>query len=568
MSGHKSPITCTWSGELSRAVCKEPIYDKLAKRCILHSSDRSKDLSAFQQRVAAKLNSGDHNFVGVYFPKEANFSGKMLRNANFSESEFAGETYFFNTTFLEGVDFFWTKFHVKANFEDASFRADCNFFEAQFRGEVTFCNASFDKGCDFRGAVFFKRTDFVEATFGAALDFRGCQFIETADFYFAEFQGEAGFEQAGFLDGANFIGVEFKSKADFSGAILNSASFEGAQFFETANFASTEFVGVRKFTYASPLKRSFRGGATFYGSTFGGKAYFLANRISAPLDFARTQFGNAAFFSSRPLVVRNRNAKQEGAAQARRRKIRPPEETDPGTRQRPEDSGSNSDSPPQLCFEDVLFEHPELVQFEHFDLRRTTFAGTNVRQIRFHNPLWPKKRLLLPFSERFALYDEVQDNPSDLATLRLLYRDLKGNLEDARDYIAASDFYYGELDIMRRSYHHWSLRWLLSVYRLLAAYAERPSYAFGVFCFWVLLLSSLLSLPLATFSYQEAEETVRSHHLSPVEAASHSLRAVLLRPLFFQPETKLAHGVTLLANIVGPLQLAFWGIALRRRFRR
>lgn len=616
---------CNWTSRGETLSCNEPEYDSRTGHCILHSKEPRKNKDLFKKRVNQKLQRGDYKFAGVFFPEAVSFTGTIV-NANFSEAEFVGgaefnivtfseEANFRDAMFLKGASFYAATFRGKANFFNARFDygatfqscefqggadfavakfggnatftstkygGEANFSEAIFEGDIDFLISAFQKDfifsdvkvageadfahTEFNGqtnfnttrfqkkAMFFKVhfknkaefmrvsiggvSNFSEADFGGEALFCGTSFSDAAAFYKARFRQDADFSMATFgrwavfvdaiFEGiGNFPNSSFKETADFLRAEFRSgANFQLVRI-EEANFVWTGFSGTRTYKYESPLKSEFQGAATFFGAFFRSRTYFAANTFSHALDLSRCQFGDATLFSSMGTAAQT----------------------------------------PYLCFEDVLLEQAEKVRFENFDLRCTSFAGTNLRHVRFHNCNWPRK------DNRIAVYDELKPEPSDAETLRFLYRDLKGNLEGARDYELAGDFYYAEMETARR--HHPNKIWqlVLTLFWVTAGYAERPLQAFLVFCGLVALLAVLFLLPSASFWFEQPAtergvELIRHWHLSPLEALAHSIRSVFLRPYFFQPESWWAHFVTLAGNIMGPIQLAFLVIALRRRFRR
>ncbi|MFC9506167.1 pentapeptide repeat-containing protein [Streptomyces sp. NPDC057002] len=78
-----------------------------------------------------------------------------------------------------------------------------------------------------------------------------------------------------------------------------------------------------------------------------------------------------------------------------------------------------------------------------------------------------------------AAPEHPHDVPS-LASLAIIYRQLRKGREDAKDEPGAADFYYGEME-MRRHSRGWGTaeRWLLQAYWLLSGYGLRASRALG-----------------------------------------------------------------------------------------
>jgi uncharacterized protein YjbI with pentapeptide repeats len=474
------------------------------RRCILHSTDLKKDKSQFDDLIAEKLSSGDFDFAGVFFPAVVDFSGRVLTNANFREATFAEVA---------------------------------RFVLVRFEGVSTFLNAKFKRGASFGSAQFASFADFRRCKFGEPDWVAGIVILatRTAVFDDAQFLGPAVFSGATFL-AAHFIGASFVGPAYFNGVtFVGPANFQSARFQSSVDFTMALFQGKDFFLYGSPFKlKCIDAAATFFEATFEDAAYFVACGFDNVVDFELARLRDAAVFTL----------------------ARPP------------------DQKPKLCFEGVVCEHPERVSFDRFDVGSTTFLHSDLRDIRFHNVAWPRT------ASRIRLYDEQKDREAggervvfvdpkqDLEAIQLLYRDLKVNFEGVGDWVGAGDFYYAEMEMARRNHPLKSTRWLLSVYWFLAGYGERPLHALLIFFGLILCLSILFLLPWASFTFEPTPHTTVKWHLGALEAFGHSLRAVFIRAPFFQPQSKLAHALTLMGNIVGPIQLTLLAIALRRWLRR
>jgi len=218
---------------------------------------------------------------------------------------------------------------------------------------------------DFRGTFFpeavwftgeLKQANFSEVTFQGQADFSHATFLGQADFLQATFQGAANFSRARFQGAAHFLEATFQGAAYFSVArFQGDANFRGARFQGAAFFISSRFETEARFRWTQ-----FRKEVSFVRSRFAGKAHLEQIYLSGTVKFEEAEFGSAVFFRG-PFYAAptDEEEKEKGArAEARRQPI-----------------------PPKLGFENVLLEEPGKARFEGLDLRKTTFAGTNVRQI-------------------------------------------------------------------------------------------------------------------------------------------------------------------------------------------
>lgn len=281
---------------------------------------------------------------------------------------------------------------------------------------------------DLRGVVFPVPVKWEERFLPRHLDIRDARFLQAADFSGASFGGEA-----------RFSGATFSKEADFSWA-----SFSRATFSKEADFS---------------------------GARFGGTANFSNARFQQAVRFRNTSFPK---------------------------------------------------NPHYLDFGEVVLEKPEEVFFEHVNLSRASFLRTDMTRVRLvgvewrepapegkpsvTDPWWrrayvsgkalmkeilkmPRQRLLLYdhhvlLSRRWAL-------PQYYHLVELLYRQLRINLEDSKQYVEAGEFYVGEMETKRLNPDgtDWGPQWLLRLYGWAAVYGESYGRPF--------LLYLLLGLPFA-----------------------------------------------------------------------
>lgn len=361
------------------------------------------------------------------------------------------------------------------------------------------------------------------------------------------------FFQSKFYESASFIDTLFNGETEFSGANFDGkVDFLRAKFNFPVDFSDATF-GIE--AYFS--KTRFGAKAEFVGTRFNGRTYFFSSTFEDIGVFSRTQFADSAFFSLSPRQV----------------------------------------TAPRIMFENVLMDRPERIKFENFNFGKTTFMGTNLRSITFHNPQWThfspwSTWLNLSYQSilgtRIVLNDEtcgyLEKNPE---ALRILYRDLKANFEDAKDYSDAGDFYYSEMEIRRKilrinESRIWRFfRRFLSpytLYWLVCGYGERPLRALMVFIFLLFGFASIYSFSQRQFIYDAgtAGPAMVKYFKGPVDlnfrdSIEYSLRSLTLQHSeHIKPHSDdaLARRLTLTENILGPLQLGLFFLAMRRRFRR
>jgi uncharacterized protein YjbI with pentapeptide repeats len=417
-----------------------------------------------------------------------------------------------------------------------AFKFSCNFTGAQFAGEANFW------GAKFLNDVNFWRASFSVATFREAEFSGNAYFMETnsgaANFMEARFIGNAYFERAK-LD-ADFEKAEFR----------RDAVFLEAQFFREANFSETKFYGVTLFARAK-----FSGSTSFSGAKFSGNTNFEETEFSQETSFDRATFSQSTDFS---------NAKTK--------------------------------PPGQVWFWNV-FSKPQQIKFHHVDLSRWSFLDTDLRRIDFDNVAWGTIPSISPLrsrrwirrwerrhlSRRFllrllrlrlrltptrtALFDEIRVSnkkvkvPKEyLAKVERLYRHLKQNYESQRDYGRAGDFYYGEMEMKRRQLNplgqipFW-------IYRILSGYGE--SYPRALF--WLIVMWLLFAVLFTVVGYTDEW----GNHADLWRSLIYSAQSMTL---FHEPkitfDNTLGQAVELVASVLGVIQIALFGLALQRRFKR
>ncbi len=152
-----------------------------------------------------------------------------------------------------------------------------------------------------------------------------------------------------------------------------------------------------------------------------------------------------------------------------------------------------------------------------------------------------------------------------------LYRQLKQNYEDRRDYERARDFHFGEKEMRRKNPKTpKALKILLWIYRLVAGYGESAS---RVFISAVVLLAAFAFLYLFFGIFPKDEPTLAWTNPSDwPKALLYSFRVMtLLKPDELQPinDAKLIHTlIYTIQSIAGPVLLGLFGLALRQRLKR
>jgi len=395
-----------------------------------------------------------------------------------------------------------------------------NFQHFVFPGDANFRDATFTEWVSFFYAKFTERADFSHAKFAEGADFSHGNFMEGADFLDTTFTKNTKFFEATFTGWVNFSAATFNDWAWFGRATFTEDAFyDGAEFRTRAVFSNGAFL-----TGASFVDTTFNAGAEFDGTTF-----------SKAAEFFRARFLGRTLFVSR----------KEG------------ERTIPiffGT---------------EVSFRDVIVEPPDVLVFRDADLQKCRLQGTDLRKAEITGAIWPKirGRCRVP---RVGVYDEIllsKDDNRSRHHIERLYRELKQNFEDRKDYERAGDFHYGEKE-MRRKNGETPLgrQVLLWLYWLVSGYGERCLRPLG----WAVGLLTVCTAGYLRFGLAPAKDPALTLSCQDWPRAAHySFRVMtLLKPDDLVPVGECARWVGTVESLLGPILIALFALALRQRLKR
>ncbi|MFK0049394.1 pentapeptide repeat-containing protein [Streptomyces sp. NPDC090741] len=412
----------------------------------------------------ALRDAGGTAIFGNTFFEEAEFS-----DASFSEVQFVGS----DTVFAD------VKFAGRTNFDFAVFsNGNVSFKEAEFSGGVIFDDARFGGGdVDFAGAKFS----------GGDASLAGVDFGNgDVSFVGAQLDGVVGS-----FDGAQFAG----GLVDFGGvsATGSKLSFEGASFrgrFE-ATMTCADVLSLRAAEFNEQVHLDVAAVSLACRETrFGGPARIRVRY--ALVDLSDADFSHPVTLAAHPTQFSD----SQGSLML---------ETPLAGRD------------PKVRITYLNGVDAEYLTLTNVDLSGTVFSGASHLD-RLH--LSGRANFLRPpanRSRRSVLAEEYQwrgwqksdattrdgsaadlqhlaAHPSvDPELLASLYRQLRKSLEDGKNEPGAADFYYGEMEMRRRSPHTpWGESILLRVYWFVSGYGLRASRALA--CLLASMLLTILAL--------------------------------------------------------------------------
>lgn len=351
--------------------------------------------------------------------------------------------------------------------------------------------------------------DFVQFIFESDTSFKGAVFLGDTNFSSAIFNGDVSFAESTFCSEANFSQAKFNGNANK----LNQVKFLG-----DAHFYETYFDGITDFR-----RTTFEGIGNFVLTQFNAEAHFEETVFSKRAHFHQAAFRNTVSFHTalfKDLVAFV------------------------GKKDTPIFSDKH-----ETNFESVLFEEPHRVFFDSVDLSKCTLIRTDLREVNFTKVKWAKIR------SRLALYDEIiatkGRKSDDYPLVEELYTLLKQHWEDEKNFEIACFFHYGEKEMRRRSRKFWNdpILWL---YWLFSGYSELATRAF----LWILLIwiGFAYYYSLTNISLPPTQNIIESLHLS-------------LQVMTLQAEKSDSIAQTI-QGLLGPLQIALFALAVRRRLNR
>jgi uncharacterized protein YjbI with pentapeptide repeats len=418
---------------------------------------KDKDIELFRKKLKEKLGRGDYDFRNYFFPERVNFSSREFDDyADFGGATFQQDADFGGATFQQNADFRDVKFQ-NAYFNEAIFRDNAIFSRAEFEKDIIFSGTEFQYHVDFERTIFKKDVIFDRVVFQDNAYFDRDTF-QSASFSEVTFQKDAVFNKATFqnayFDEATFRNAYFGLTTFQKDAVFNKATFQNAYFDEAS------FQDNAEFNEATFQKDAVFNKATFQNAYFD-EAIFLDNvgfdgTKFKNASFKRTKFKNASF-----KRTKFKNASFREAVIERNLKL------------------THSPGINRLNFQNTQFLFRGNITA---DLSRAKFHEADLENVAFTNCKWPKR-----------LYEEehMKEEHLSFKELKIIYRDLKQNMQRNGNYSRAGIFFYREMEMKRKGTKKKRDRLWLELYRLLAGYGERPLHTIAVSGLVVLIFALL-----------------------------------------------------------------------------
>jgi len=249
--------------------------------------------------------------------------------------------------------------------------------------------------------------------------------------------------------------------------------------------------------------------------------------------------------------------------------------------------------PNVMIFVATRFRSPKDVLFSGVDLSATLFRFTDLTYLFFNDVKWPLTSRLK--AKRRYIYDEIiiekeKDNRTQYsknqlyAYAKVAYQQLKRNFEERRDFSLAGDFYYGEMECIRKS--KLLRRYLpsfVNLYRISSGYGQKYIRA-GIVMILLLLVFSISHLFLGlkptnpnsylnTINYSFNNLSINyDNFIYDLLISTNYCIEVITRE---EEQDRMFRPIYIWGEIINPIfsiliyvQVLFFVLALRRHFKR
>jgi len=442
---------------------------------------------------------------------------------------------------IEIGDFRSTVFEGPVDFSEVSF-CDARFDGAIFEAEANFADATFSDVACFEGVTFKQAVTFEGAVFDCPAIF---EFDERSEDPAAgrrrevTFGGWADFRQVQFNSGARFGGADFESRARFGAASVGTvaapadASFDGARFVRARTLGPLLVRGCLSLDRCSFEAPSIRIEVSAQSLSCV-RAHFAA-RTTMEVRYAEVSLEDTEFVV--PSIVGGSSEPFHGAdaggAEFGERRWKP-------------------------RIKSLRRANVGNLTLANVDLRQCCFVGAhNLDRLRFESVDFPHSA---PRSTSRWMIAEESDQSVPRLRVADAYRSLRKAREDNKDEPGAADFYYGEMEMRRKSASGFD-GVILPLYWLVSGYGLRA---------WRSIAALILTVALFAWGFQawgfDPDANFWGSLLFSAESTTSLFRAP--SPPDGASLTDVGHVLQMVLRLLGPLFFALAVLALRGRVKR
>lgn len=552
--------------------------------CILHSENLNKDLLDFHNALKDHLEKEITDFSHFIFitplvlnkiksSKNFKFDSATFYDPLFFEnSEFHGELKFSNCTFLRGVIIKDCKFFEDISFSEIKFSKIYHILDSHFLKNLDFKNCTFEKDAYYHNCIFngltIEKTSFAislkisDSTFEDNIDISEIEVKETLSITESHMKKKFSilnqilekslkhllFRKSVFYDIVEFTNIKvnhfqivdktiFMESASFNNLEIDHGFLGKSEFKNILKIFKTTFSEAIEF-YALTLENEF----SFNSCRFKGTTLFLELKGNcSKYDFSRSYFSGKTLFA--------------------------------GSEENKLFFGKS------VLFLSTTLNPSNVVSFRNVDLSKCQFLDTDLRGIEFTDVIWPK------LNNRSVVFDEFDLQKNKLnknynypwEKIERLYRELKHNYEDRKDYARSGDFNFAEKEIrLNNPKTSKSEKFLIFLYKLFSGYGEEVLKPF----FWLISIFIFSTFFYLVFgmSYIDSAKKVHTIDLDNL-VQNFNLKNLMgvclysLRTMFFllPPNLEIigdSYFVNTIERLLSPLFLTLFALAIRQKLKR
>ncbi|MCD8406563.1 hypothetical protein LNI98_01190 [Tenacibaculum dicentrarchi] len=354
-------------------------------------------------------------------------------------------------------------------------------------------------------------------------------------------------ESKEFSEDVIFLPAKFLGEADFSQTLFRKEAGFGAVFSENANFEKTIFSKEANFAYSE-----FSGKSIFIEAKFSEEANFNRTKFLAPTNFQFTFFLKKTSFIETTFSDWSnfRSIKFSGDNSVLFQDLK-----------------GNENGVLKLEFSTINFTDKTI--FRGVNLKNAIFGQSDITEVKFKNCIWNENssRIILNYEKGLGFKDD-----SNYKELEDLYRQLKVNFDNSKNWELSGKAYVSEMEMRRKIYQNEFLiniksfhpikafigliNWFLFIfYKVFGGYTQNYILPF-------LWLSLLFTVSLLVYSdYCFFQEYCECNFKPWKEAIDASFP-------FFKSDKNSQHlKWNYFQKISSSILLTFFILALRKRFR-
>ncbi len=523
---------------------------------------------------------------------------EFLAELDFTEAIFLSSTLLDNVTFHKNINFDKAVFKDKANFRNTNFISKVSFNKTIFRKEINFRECLFQKDILFAETRFLKNADFSSAEINGKTQFKKCLFLERINFNNTFFNSPQAIFQDCFsinkkkislkdydriLEDINyptsnkFKAINLPEKIEQWYSNQGNLGDPDARELEKPLVISFEFqkkIGTKEIT-------SFRVKAPSYmrfGTLFD---YFISDynerHPDNQIEFENNQneahgwlFYKASknfmkkhdFLDPHVTVIGNKISEDDiiyctrhvGPLEFKNEKFYALKKI---VQEKECYVGIRADFSNVLNYQSLIFRR--------MDLTNSLLYQTDLSQFTFSECDWGT-------SSRIIVSDEI-NKEATYQGLENLYRQLKKNFDNAKNWEQSGKSYHSEMEMRRLRYKNerglnsFINYFIYTIYKQLGGYTQDYIKPLKILLVLIFFLFPLFYFLETSFYSKKLQETLLQSILSNnfFDAIQKSLDATF--PFFKHNHTYRFWGVQYFQTFLGGILLTFFILALRKRFK-